>query len=123
MGIDIYLEWDGMTEKEKDKQYTGFVPKGKVGYLREAYHGGPYPSKFLITENWERQPEEGFSIPNKVLRKRLPKVIKAIITRETKIYKASPRQVKAIIKEYKDFVNLHGRLEKQGKNPRIIVSY
>lgn len=34
MGTDIYLNWDSITEDEQKAQYTGFVPKGEVGYLR-----------------------------------------------------------------------------------------
>lgn len=35
MGTDIYLEWKKKTQKEKDKQRTGFsINAGDVGYLR-----------------------------------------------------------------------------------------
>jgi len=35
MGTDIYLVWDGMTKKDKEKQFTGFdISTGNVGYLR-----------------------------------------------------------------------------------------
>jgi hypothetical protein len=38
MGIDIYLRWKGITEEEKELQYTGFsIAHGHVGYLRAAY--------------------------------------------------------------------------------------
>jgi hypothetical protein len=42
MGIDIYAEWRGQTDAESDAQVAGFSGvHGHVGYLREAYHGGP----------------------------------------------------------------------------------
>ena len=43
MGIDIYLDWDGMTEADKQARYVGGydITIGKTGYLREAYHGSP----------------------------------------------------------------------------------
>ena len=35
MGTDIYLEWDGMTDEEKEAQITGFsIRAGDKGYLR-----------------------------------------------------------------------------------------
>ena len=54
MGIDIYAEWDGMSEAEKTAQITGFSAEhGHVGYLREAYHGEPYATKVLVPEAFE----------------------------------------------------------------------
>ena len=51
MGIDIYARWEGQTEAEKEAQYTGFsTTAGAVGYLREAYHGGPYVTQWLMPE-------------------------------------------------------------------------
>jgi len=35
MGTDVYLEWKGMTEEDKEKRYTGYsIEAGNVGYLR-----------------------------------------------------------------------------------------
>lgn len=60
MGIDIYMSWDGMTDDEKQAQYTGFdATAGSVGYLREAYHGGPYATKTLVPEAFEWTEEIG----------------------------------------------------------------
>lgn len=55
MGIDIYLKWDGMTEEDKAKQIDiGFsTTAGEVGYLREAYHGGPYATQIFFREAFE----------------------------------------------------------------------
>jgi hypothetical protein len=51
MGIDIYLKWDGMEAEKKQQQITGMsTTSGEVGYLREAYHGGPYTTKILVRE-------------------------------------------------------------------------
>lgn len=51
MGIDLYAKWDGVTEAEAEAQITGFsVTAGSVGYLREAYHGGPYVTAWLAPE-------------------------------------------------------------------------
>lgn len=74
MGIDIYLKWDGMTEEEKKAQYSGFsTTAGKTGYLREAYHGGPYATKMLVREAFEAESCEA-EIPAAVMRERLTHV-------------------------------------------------
>jgi hypothetical protein len=74
MGIDIYLEWDGMEEEEKKAQATGFsIMSGNVGYLREAYHGGPYATRILVREAFEADDCRA-AIPAAVMRERLTRV-------------------------------------------------
>ncbi len=74
MGIDIYLGWKGQTEAEKEAQYTGFsINAGTVGYLREAYHGSPYATRYLLQEAMEAEGEA--PIAAAVLRERLPATV------------------------------------------------
>jgi hypothetical protein len=74
MGIDIYLEWDGMDKEEKAAQATGFsTVAGEVGYLREAYHGGPYATRILVREAFESDNQRA-QIPAAIMRKRLTHV-------------------------------------------------
>ena len=81
MGIDIYLRWKGMTKKDRKNQITGWDPtKGDAGYLREAYHGGPYATDYLVKEAFEEGIDE-IHIPAKELRKRLPLAIDIVIQR------------------------------------------
>lgn len=88
MGIDVYLRWRGQTDAERKAQFTGYsVTSGHLGYLREAYHGGPYATAYLISENWDEQPDDGFTIPAAELRKRLPATVMASLYREEIIYK------------------------------------
>ncbi len=71
MGIDIYMKWDGMTEEDEKQQYTGMnTLAGNTGYLREAYHGGPYATKILCRESFESETCEA-QIPAAILRERL----------------------------------------------------
>ena len=80
MGIDIYLEWDGMAEEEKKSHATGFsVTSGDVGYLREAYHGGPYATKILCREAFESETCRA-AIPAEILRERLTHVTEPAYT-------------------------------------------
>jgi hypothetical protein len=86
MGIDIYAEWRAITKPERDAQCTGFsTVDGHVGYLREAYHGGPYVTRYLVAEafaDWEGVA----SIPAKTLRARLPTAVLMHLYRENKLY-------------------------------------
>lgn len=78
MGIDVYLSWPKMTKKEKMAQMTGFsTHAGCVGYLREAYHGGPYPSKMLVREAFEA-PKCKARIPAALMRERLTHVTEPV---------------------------------------------
>lgn len=54
MGIDIYARWRNMPKEDQEAQMTGFsAVAGDVGYLREAYHGDPYVTKYLLKEAFE----------------------------------------------------------------------
>jgi hypothetical protein len=82
MGIDIYLEWDGMEKEEKSAQATGFsITSGDVGYLREAYHGGPYATRILVREAFEAEDCRA-QIPAEIMRERLTHVTEPAMTGE-----------------------------------------
>lgn len=120
MGIDIYMDWDDQSEEEKRAQFTGFsATAGEVGYLREAYHGGPYVTEYLLTEAFDPE-AEAVAIPPKVLRQRLPKALELAEQRQEKIYKDSDPRV---LKAFEDFVALYEAKYAEGKNPRILASY
>lgn len=124
MGIDIYVSWPGMTKEEREAQHTGFsVVHGNVGYLREAYHGGPYATKVLVPEAFDDDAMYyGAEIPASVLRERLPDALEAARTRARRVYEedASPE----LLKSYEQFVALCERKEAEtGKPCRIFASY
>jgi hypothetical protein len=122
MGIDIYLLWDGQTKKEKKAQYTGFsVTHGHVGYLREAYHGGPYMTEFLVAEAFKDSGGNGVCIPAKILRERLEQACEILKERSLKIYKEPATEDE--LRSVADFVALATKLEKEGKRPRVYASY
>ena len=74
MGIDVYLHWDKQTEEEQGEQVTGFsIRHCHAGYLREAYHGGPYATHILAREAFESESGEA-EIPAAVMRERLTHV-------------------------------------------------
>lgn len=117
MGIDIYMRWKGQTEAEKQAQYTGFSTlAGNVGYLREAYHGGPYATKYLVKEAFDES--DGAKIQSKVLHDRLPETIKIVADRERK--KSS--DTSGAIKSFVDFVKLAESKEKETGEPVTVVA-
>jgi hypothetical protein len=121
MGIDIYMRWDGQTEAEEKAQYTGFsVQHGHVGYLREAYHGGPYATKVLVGEAWN----DDKAIPAATLRERLPATLKTVAERSEKVYgDRLDIDTSPVAKAFVDFVELAERKEREtGKPVTIHVS-
>lgn len=93
MGIDCYLKWNDQTKAENDAQLTGFkVDCGDVGYLREAYHGGPYATRVLLPEGWDEKNypwekfEDGIPIKAATLRERLPATVLIAIYRNHVVY-------------------------------------
>ena len=86
MGIDIYARWKGQSTAEEDAQITGFsIEAGGLGYLREAYHGGPYVTKYLVAEAFDA-PEGEAAIPAQTLRERLPAAVLMHMYREHTLY-------------------------------------
>lgn len=86
MGIDIYARWKGQTRRERKAQVTGFSTiHGHVGYLREAYHGGPYVTRFLVREAFEAADAEA-AIAAADLRTRLPLAVLMALFRHAKVY-------------------------------------
>jgi len=121
MGIDIYAEWDGMTEAEKTAQSTGFsAVHGHVGYLREAYHGEPYATKVLVPEAFE---ELRVPIYADTLRDRLPATLVVAEEREREIYGVTDQaEINRVLRSYSDFVELCARKEAETGEPCLIVA-
>jgi len=121
MGIDIYAEWNGITEAEQEAQITGFsIEQGHVGYLREAYHGEPYATKVLVPEAFEtgRAP-----ISAAVLDARLPATLEAAERREREVYEETDAEaIERVLKSYRDFVALCARKEVETGEPCLIIA-
>ena len=79
MGIDIYLEWPNQENDESVEQGNcGFsTTSGHVGYLREAYHGGPYATKLLVREAFENDTCRA-EIPAAIMRERLTSITEPV---------------------------------------------
>lgn len=86
MGIDIYVEWNGQTDADKETQRTGWSTRaGHVGYLREAYHGGPYATRVLLPEAFAAGGDP-VRITAATLRERLSRTVLAALVRDLVLY-------------------------------------
>lgn len=121
MGIDIYAKWRNQTDEEKEKQITGFnALKGHVGYLREAYHGEPYATKYFVAEAFQNEKSEA-QIPAKTLRDRLPEALGVVRDREAGVYQETDQyQIWKVQKSYVDFYKLCRAKEKETGEPCTI---
>lgn len=130
MGIDCYLLWKAQTEAERKLQFTGFaVDAGNVGYLREAYHGGPYATQVLLPEGFkddltQEEYEAGIPIPAAVLRARLPETLLTAAQRSEKVYGEKLDENDPVLRAFIEFVELAERKEAEtGEPARVRVSY
>jgi hypothetical protein len=136
-----------------EKTWESLHKFGYLGYLREeVYDGQSYVMKHLFSEAWSEDNNDSSSsshdsikdgyckISSDVLKARLRQVIRITIQREKLKYNKKTRLSRqrqqqqqqqkkeeenhsTRIKSLKDFVQLFKQKEKEGKNPRIYVSY
>lgn len=114
--------------------------------LRESYGDGPYAIYALlfgveVVEEFKvRAPDPGIElylplppvpiaelmepliISNTVLKSRLPLIERALAQRHEKLYGTVLLADSPEVEPFRRFVELHGRLEAEGRNPRIVVS-
>lgn len=94
MGIDVYLRWSKQTKAERQLQMTGFsVTVGNIGYLREAYHGGPYATRVLVPEAFKSDTRRYSA---RTLRARLPATLYAAAVRSLTVYNETPLAVASV---------------------------
>lgn len=124
MGIDIYARWPEQDDASRQAQVEAWasIDGGHVGYIREAYHGEPYPSHHLMPEAFENN--EGAAILAAVLRERLPETLRLAAERERKLYRTADADIEEATKQYREFVTLCERIETEtGTPPTIIASW
>jgi len=149
MGIDIYMEWDGMTDDEMKARYNGFdTTAGSVGYLREAYHGAPYATETLVPDAFEWTENIGNLMANaeangselddalmnllsrgvpmraETLRERLPATLLKARERIDTVYADTPSELADLqVAAFIDFVELAEAKQAEGKNIYIYASF
>lgn len=151
MGIDIYMRWKGITVEERESQITGFsIAHGHCGYLREAYHGGPYATKVLVPEAFDENACEarcfgacngnktdahdgrcnicgewmshGAFISAETLMDRLPEAVEAAKERERTIYHDERGEDSPAVQSLRAFVSLAAQKQDQTGEPCLIIA-
>ena len=122
MGIDIYARWRGQSEDEITAQHRAgsSTEAGRVGYLREAYHGEPYATIHLCAEAFTEF--DGARIPVANLRERLAQTLALAEQRTRSIYKADEDEIEAVKQSFRDFVALCESKERETGEPVLIVA-
>ena len=131
MGIDCYNQT--AQDLNGNDSGQGFdITAGDKGYLREAYHGSPYATHYLLKECFEIDDvlgdlsgrDEGVEyeikvfIPAKLLRKRLPHTLAIVEERYVNNYKdATKDNIEEAQKSFDDFVELAEKIEKREGKP------
>jgi hypothetical protein len=124
MGIDIYARWPEQDAKALQAQIDAWAStySGAIGYIREAYHGEPYPSHHLMPEAFDN--DESVAIPVAILRERLPETLRLAAERERKLYQTADEEIDEAIDQYRQFVTLCENVEaRTGKPPTIVASW
>src|SRR5947209_14236872 len=105
MGIDIWASWD----PERGAKDAAL---GDVRYFREAYHGGPYVTHYLLSEVFA-YPGHNVFIPAETLRKRLPEALRIAALRERIVYHSTDEDLAAVRERFTNFVELCERMERK----------
>jgi len=123
MGIDIYAKWRGQTGSERTAQESEWLSTGagETGYLREAYHGEPYATRFLFAEAFDSETGTA-QIPAATLRERLKKTLELVEERARKIYEATDEEIEEDKQSFRDFVAICEQKEKETGEPVLIVA-
>ncbi len=121
MGIDIYAEWTGQTDKARAEQSAAWLSTGAgdTGYLREAYHGSPYATMFLCTEAFETGRAR---IPAAVLQERLPHTLVLVEERARKLYQATDNEIEDEKRSFRKFVALCTEKEQETGEPVLVIA-
>lgn len=131
MGIDIYMRWPDMTEEDMTAQFCGYsTTNGHSGYLREAYHGGPYMTEVLVPESWDFEQyaknEEGellgVPIDAQTLMERCGAAISVMKARYAEVYKHQLHDASPEIQSIRDFVELAARKQLEHGQPVLIYN-
>jgi hypothetical protein len=145
MGIEVEMTWKGETEEErKEKELSmarsidelveawtagrrnvpgvGRTALGHVGYLYEAYHGGPYATPILVPEAFEAA-DHAAKVPAAAMRSRLAASMAAARLRAREVFDDETGALgDAMAKSLADFVALAERKEGETGEPVTVTA-
>ena len=116
MGVDVYMSWKGfgrrtMTNPNYKNQITGFADEGKYGYLRIAY-SDPYYSILSHCLCWDW---DAIVVLTEKLLKEFEGRVRVLPQHEDYLINKKTNWL--------EFPKLARKLIKQGKMPRVSISY
>ena len=123
MDIDIYAEWDGMTDAECVAQMTSnSVADGYIGYLQERGRSELSATRILVPEAFAHGRA---AISAALLRERLPEVLAVAEQRERDMYgdHANSAQDDGVLESYRSFVSLYAQKEAETGHPCLIIAF
>ena len=88
----------------------------KRAYIRESYHGEPYPSKVFLPESFK---QDTVKVTSEQLIQRLPETIKLAVERFYRVYNGVG-DIRNTIQQYILFVEEVLMIEKEGKEPWVL---
>lgn len=80
-----FAKTEAAKKRHQAKVWEAYDAMNAVGYLREAYHGGPYVTRYLVREAFEAKRSQS-RIRAATLRERLPAAVLLAIYREQVVY-------------------------------------
>lgn len=120
MSIQVTMTWAGMTAEESHGLVAGIEPKDCCPvWFQENYHGGPYPSKYLLAEAYESSSGQA-QIPALVLESRLGETIRLAIERQKNAYNEVAYLYDPEVYRYDVFVKTARLVEDRTGNPVTI---
>ena len=122
-GNRLYAQWKHQSNEARHAQSDAWssISAGDRGYLREAYHGELYATRYLCAEAFATGAAR---ISSAVLRDRLPRAVALAEERERKLYGGNKASVETVKKSYRDFVQLcHDKELETGEPVQIIASF
>lgn len=124
MGRDVYLEWNGITKEEKEKQYTGYdVTAGKVGYLRGAYNGhvGLDAIEQFFGKYYNSSDGKAISFDFEYIEKNLKKMENGLFKKRKKDFYHDKKGNPVEIQSYRDFLALAKKKKEEGKTVTVAI--
>jgi hypothetical protein len=124
IGVDVYLKWDGMTDKDKSNQCTGFdVTCGRFGYLRANYGGSSRLKAIELLFDSVKDWDTDWPVDIRILKQNLEKLEKGLFKDNRDDFYRSEKDKDEEIQSYSDFTKLAEQLNSEGKNPKVHFSY
>lgn len=116
MGIDVYLRPNNKIVDDNQLYSSGY-------YIRESYHGSPYPSKYLFKECFENE-DSTYCYDSKTLESRFIETLNlALIRIKNNYIESSIEDIMHSLEQYADFIKTIKTYEEQNIKCEVYISW